>query len=385
MRIAIAIPCYKRIESLRALLASLTHAAYDVDRVDLVLSIDYSGSDAAVALATKFEWPFGNKRLVRHETNIGLRKNILFCGDLTREYDAVIVIEDDLIVAHSFYRYARRAAEFYAEEDRVAGISLYQYELEELTWSRFQPLYEGYDTYFIRWPSSWGQLWTRSQWSKFRTWYKDDPDISGIAVPACVKRWQHSWKKYYAAYLVATDRYLVFPFYSYIYNGIVTGGIHTYKMPCVVTASQFNYFDQREFRFPLLEESRFRYDAYFQLERRVVRIGNKEYDLQFDLQGNRMETQAPYVVTSRRVAEEKVIASFEAGMLPLELNILENRPGDMFRLIHRDDFDPCSSVDPFKIQNLRRVMEWRALLLCAVGHICEKTKDKLNRVFRQKR
>lgn len=384
MRIAIAIPCFKRTRPLEELLASLSAAAYDGQRPDLIFAIDRSDSDAAARIADAFQWQHGNKRIVRHERNIGLRENILFCGDLTREYDAVIVIEDDLLVSRSFFRYARLAAERYLDEDRVAGISLYQYELEEITWSRFMPLYEGYDTYFMTWPSSWGQLWTRSQWEGFRRWYAAGPDIAPLPLPACVKRWQNSWKKFYAAYLVATQRYFVFPFQSHIHNGSLDGGVHYYKMPCTVTASQFNYFDQRDFRFPDLEQTRFRYDAYFQLERRTVRIGEGQYDLQFDLFGSRMEAEAPYVVTSRRTAPGQTIASFEASMLPLELNILENRPGDMFRLIRTEDFDPAAQIEPVKIQNLRRVLGWRAMLACGAGLFREKARVKLARIFRRR-
>lgn len=383
MRIAIVIPCYKRTDSLKALLASLTEAFYDDQRPDLILSVDRADDDSAARLAEAFQWPYGEKRVIRHERNIGLRENILFCGDLTAEYDAVIVIEDDLTVSRSFYRYASSAAEFYRDNDRVGGISLYQYELEEITWSRFMPMYEGFDTYFMRWPSSWGQLWTRNQWKHFRQWYDAGPDIMGLPLPACVKRWQQSWKKFYAAYLTQTGRYFVFPFYSHTHNGSLAGGVHYYEMPCTVTASQLHYFDQHTFRFPTLEQSHYRYDAYFQLERRRVEIAGREYDLQFDLLGSRMEAEAPFVVTARRVPQNRTIASFGAAMLPLELNILENRPGSMFRLIRVEDFNTDASIDPFKIQNLRRIMEWREMLVCAAGLIRRKARIKINRLLRR--
>lgn len=384
MNIAIVIPCYKRTRPLEALLASLNAAAYDDDRPDLVFSIDRSDSDEAAHTAEGFVWRHGEKHIIRHERNIGLRNNILFCGDLTQEYDAVIVIEDDLLVSRSYYRYARSAAEFYRNEDRIAGISLYQYELEEITWSRFMPVYEGFDTYFIAWASSWGQLWTRRQWEGFRRWYDTEPDIMPLPLPACVKRWRHSWKKYYAAYLTATDRYFVFPFQSHIHNGSLAEGVHSYRMPCTVTASQFNYYEQRVFRFPALTETRFRYDAYFQLDRRTIGIGARDYDVQFDLFGSRMEVEAPYVVTSRNVSDTKTIASFDADMLPLELNILENRPGNVFRLIRREDFNPASGIEPRRLPHFRRVLEWRAMLLCAASLIREKARDKAAKMRHRK-
>ena len=95
MNIGIVIPCYNRTQPLKRLLCSLYEAYYQKDKVDLIFSIDNSGTDNVQKVAEAFSWPFGEKKLILHHTNIGLKDNILACGDLVEIYDAVIVLEDD--------------------------------------------------------------------------------------------------------------------------------------------------------------------------------------------------------------------------------------------------------------------------------------------------
>ena len=127
MNIGVVIPCYNRVDSLNRLLVSLKDANYLGDDVDLIFSIDYSGINSVQVLAESFQWEFGIKKLILHSNNLGLKQNILSCGDLVDEYDAVIILEDDLYVAKDFYNYAKQAAFYYLNNDNIAGISLFSY------------------------------------------------------------------------------------------------------------------------------------------------------------------------------------------------------------------------------------------------------------------
>ena len=173
LKIAIVVPCYNRVSSLERLLQSLSHADYGEcsGEVSLIFSVDYSGDDKVAEFVQSFEWGFGEKRVILHPTNVGLRKNILSCGDLTAEFDAVIVLEDDLVVSPGFYSYAIQSAEYYEDDSRIAQLSLYSYEYAEVGVSRFMPVEDGNDVYFMQWASSWGQMWTTRQWKTFRSWY----------------------------------------------------------------------------------------------------------------------------------------------------------------------------------------------------------------------
>ena len=51
----------------------------------MVFSIDYSGTSEVYQYADSFVWPYGSKRVIKHESNIGLRNNILFCGIVVQQ------------------------------------------------------------------------------------------------------------------------------------------------------------------------------------------------------------------------------------------------------------------------------------------------------------
>ena len=359
MNIAIVLPCFKRVTTLNELCQTLLQASYDGDSVSLVFSIDFSGTNEVAKFAKAFEWPFGPKRVIEHETNIGLRNNIILCGDLTNEYDAVIILEDDLEVSSSFYKFAKDAAVFYDNDDRIGGVSIYQYYIEEISHTRFIPIYEGFDAYFVQWASSWGQLWTRKHWRSFKTWYENHQDISEINIPLKVRNWKKSWKKYYIAYLADTSRYFVFPFISHVYNGNKTGGVHTESDLVVSTSSPFDIVGCKEFRFPRLDDVRFTYDSYFQISPRNITVNRNYYRVEFDLFGHKEQIKEDYVITSRECKKNDVICSFGAGMLPLECNVLTQKAGNVFHLIPTEAFVSKNSVNLFSSIQIRKGVIWK--------------------------
>lgn len=363
MDIAIVIPCFKRVDALVDLCDSLLKADYGGDRVSLVFSIDYAEGSAVPSFADGFSWPYGDKTVIRHEKNIGLRNNILSCGDLTEKYDAVIILEDDLEVMPAFYQFAKAAAIFYNNDDRIAGISIYQYFIEERSRNLFLPIDEGYDVYFVKWASSWGQLWTQNQWRHFRQWLKYHDDISSIEVPSKIKEWKKSWKKFFIAYLTDTNRYFVFPRSSYVYNGNKEGGIHSVNTNMVITSSPLVTYHKKKFLFARLDEVQYRYDAFFQLESRLVMIDNMEYQVDFDLFGNKEFFHSPFVITSRTCNKKDIIISYDAGMLPLELNVLYCKKGDIFHLIKSNTIDIKEAVPYYSYAPIRKtIRNWRQFL-----------------------
>lgn len=380
MNIAIVLPCFKRVKTIRELCDTLLQADYLGDNVDIVFSIDYSGSDGVVKFANSFQWSNGKKRVITHQKNIGLRNNILFCGDLTSDYDAVIILEDDLEVAPSFYRYAKQAAEFYEEDERIGGISIYAYHLEEITVTEFHPYYEGYDGYFVQWASSWGQLWTRKQWNGFRNWYSEGKDIASVCMPSQVKNWKRSWKKYYIAYLVETNKYFLFPFFSHVYNGNKTGGVHTAESVTEVVTSSPLDFSCRNFHFAKFENLRHKYDAFFQHQPVEIVIGGQSVLCEFDLFGHKEKPIMPYVVTSRECPNTIVIESFDAGMLPMEQNILTKKNGRIFHLIcskdyHRTKPVPVSSFLPIR----KRTVSAKQSIPVGFYQLIKRVKQKLKK------
>lgn len=121
--IALVVVGYNRPRSMRRILDSLNRAKYDYTEIPLMISIDNSGDDSVRKEAESFQWKHGEKKLICHKERMGLRKHIISCGDLTEEYGAVMILEDDLYVSPDYYNYAMKALEKYGDHPKIAGIS----------------------------------------------------------------------------------------------------------------------------------------------------------------------------------------------------------------------------------------------------------------------
>src|SRR5690625_1023767 len=162
MKLPIVVIAYNRDLTLKRLLNSLDQANYDEDNVDLIISIDKTNNSSVYQIAEKFEWRYGSKIIIKREENLGLRKHVLTCGDLVLKYDGLIMLEDDLVVSPAFYQFATEATLFYNNDSNIAGISLYTYRISEFSNLRtFIPMQDDSDIFYMKVPSSWGQLWTK--------------------------------------------------------------------------------------------------------------------------------------------------------------------------------------------------------------------------------
>jgi hypothetical protein len=225
----IAITAYDRPQALARLLDSIAGADYPPN-VRLFISLEGGADEDVARLAREFHSPGLDVVVIQREERLGLREHILACGDLALEFGAVIVLEDDLFVDRYFYRYAEAALRHYADEPAVAGVALYAYEFNQYAGLPFRPIGNGYSTYCMQVPCSSGQCWTASQWRQFRSWYagansqavRETPGL-----PEDVKSWpESSWKKYFAAYVVRSNRYFVYPYQAYSTNCSDPGGTH---------------------------------------------------------------------------------------------------------------------------------------------------------------
>jgi GT2 family glycosyltransferase len=130
LSIPLIVVTYNRPNSLNRLLNSLSKANY-AQKVDIIISIDGKGDKEISKIANDLKWNFGNKEIIIHKKNLGLRQHILLCADLSQNYDGIILLEDDLYVSPEFYAYALSAIEYYKNCDMVAGIALYSHAFNE--------------------------------------------------------------------------------------------------------------------------------------------------------------------------------------------------------------------------------------------------------------
>jgi len=319
----IVIPAFNRRTTLERLLKSLQKAR-GIDDAHLILSIDWADDNHGVLeLANNFEWP-GYKEIITHSENKGLKDHILWCGDLSEKYGAVIVLEDDLLVSPLFYLFALRAVQYYQDFDEIAGISLYSYNYNESVNLPFYPIKGSSSVYFMQYASSWGQVWTRKQWSEFKTWYTNNKvwDNKDERIPLAPRLWpERSWKKYFIKYLIDKQKYIVYPYLSLTTNFGTPGansGMITNEHQALL-----NILDD-EYQFEKLGDQSIVYDAYFQIGASYLKEMQPEltkYEFTVDLYGDKPKTllNKANVLTSKKT--KNMIMNFGLDLYPPEMNI----------------------------------------------------------------
>jgi len=339
---AIVVITYNRQASLRRLLKSIISANFDGYRdVTLIISIDGGASGEVLELARSLIWEYGEKVIIQHPGNLGLRNHVLSCGDLTQEYGSVILLEDDLLVSRNFFDYSVQALNFYHDEPSVAGISLYSYRLNENIYLPFEPLHDGNDVFFMQVPASWGQAWSKMQWASFKQFYEGNPVIGhDDRLPSNVKAWpESSWKKYFYKYMVDRNLYFVYPQNSYSTN-FGDPGQHLNLHLNYLQVALVNGLKNVRLKFIDFMDSKVKYDAYFELLPECLKhygIGEAENCL-VDLYGTKQPGlfTEEYMYSIRKC--EKMISGFGITLHPLVNNVIMNNEGETISYGKRLDF-----------------------------------------------
>lgn len=337
-RTAIVIIAYNRPQALLRLLDSITNAYYPEGLdIPLIISVDKSDTTSVEDIARDYVWDHGEKYVRLHEVNMGLREHVLECGDISREYDGIIMLEDDLYVSPSFYMYVLAAMNRTRMDKKVGGISLYDHRLNVHAREPFEAIDDGYDNYFIQFASSWGQAFSTDQWNLFREWYEihKDEDIAADNVPCNVSSWsERSWLKYYIKYLIDTDRYFIYPRVSYTTNFGDEGthadtGVNDLQVPI----AGMRKYGQIDFHFSDTEESRAIYDAYFEnmcLGSRLPEAARDEVTV--DMYGVKQSAGYKRYVLSCKSLPYRVIQTYGRHLRPIDANVMYKIEGKDFFL-----------------------------------------------------
>ncbi|MET1260764.1 glycosyltransferase family A protein [Flagellimonas sp. DF-77] len=329
----IVIVAYNRERSLNRLLDSIAAASYPDTEIPLIISIDHAEDNQAVVdTAMAFEWAHGEKKIIRHPENLGLRKHVLSCASLCLEYGRVIVLEDDLYVSPHFYRFTDSALRFSANDPKIGGVSLYNHQLNVLNGLYFSPIEDGYDNWYFQFASSWGQAWNKAQFEGFLAWYEAlDTLPATIDLPEKVASWsEKSWLRYYIAYLIKEDKYFLYPKISLTTNFSDTGTHITYSS----TTFQVPYLvgtKEPQFEFSTIGDSGAIYNAHFENTALYGYLGMTASQLLLDLGGTRIQKNQRFVLT-KKILDFKIIKAYGRYLRPIELNILQDFPGNDFFL-----------------------------------------------------
>lgn len=384
-KIAIVVVGYNRPDSIEQLLTSLLHADYKNDHVDLIISLDKgTRQQEIIAISEQIQWLFGDKVIRAFDERQGLRSHIIQCGDLTDKYDAVVILEDDLLVSPYFYSYVKQTISYYWGNDRIAGISLYTHQTHPGANRPFEPANNGYDIYMQQFAMSWGQCWTKEMWKTFRAWYtaNEYKDLSeGGILPSYVSHWNmQSWLKYYMRYIVETDRYFIYPYFSLTTNAS-DAGEH-----CRIPNNDFQVSLQEgdlEYRLPTFEKA-VKYDVFFERvgidERIFPELKGKKL---LDLYGGRLNYGDSDYLISTCSLPYKIVKRIQLRYRPAEVNCIIPTAGEGIYVYDLRCLDtaPKLNKDILTRYDVRSI-HWKKTLHLGWSGFIDAT---LNRVLKRKK
>lgn len=379
MTIVIIAVGYNRPNAMKRLLFSLNEADYCDDKVDLVISIDKGERQAEIIkVAEELNWEYGKKHIRAFSERQGLRSHILQCGALAKKYDAVVVLEDDLIVSKGFYSYCKQMIEFYDSNYKIAGISLYKHRINHGVNRPFDVAEGVADVFFMQVAQSWGQCWTSRMWEEFERWYdqNDGEIIPDATYPEYMARWERSWLKYNTKYLVETGKYFVYPYKSLTTN-------HT-------DAGEHSIVSCNDCQVPMLEETMeyrccsfedgVKYDVFFErvgIEDKVFPELNGVKLL--DLMGLRKSFGDADFLFSVQSLPYCVIKEIRLCYRPLEFNLLKPLDGKGIFVydLRKKATPPKISIDLLTRYDLRCI-DFRKALKYVIAEFWRKVRRKIN-------
>jgi len=331
--IGIVAIAYNRVHSLDRLLNSLANANYAGCKVNLIISIDKSDINDVINFAENFKWQYGDKIVVKHEQNLGLKRHILSIGEWLKKYEAIVVLEDDVIVSPAFYKYSIQLVEKYKSNDNIAGISLYSFPVNNLTHRPFEAMKNEYDIFLMQIAQSWGQIWMRHQWNDFYSWYIENRDFKfSNDIPQALFGWHNSWLRYHTRYCIEKNKYFVYPYFAFSSNCGDKGTHAVVSYDVYQTTMQLNI--KGVLKLPDDVDSMVKYDAFFENYALYEALHLSTRNCILDCNGYRcnagFEPHKRYIVTSVSLPY-KVIKSFGLTYRPIEMNILlQNEGKDLF-------------------------------------------------------
>ena len=325
-KIAIVAVGYNRLNSMMRLLSSLDKACYKTNDVPLVISIDASGDEELYSYVKEYKWRHGDKYVIIHTKRMGLKNHIFSCGDLTKFFRAIILLEDDLFVSPYFYHYVKQTLDYYGEERSAACIGLYSYTSNIYATLPFNPLQTKYDVYGIQATITWGECWNERMWNDFKDWLSiNEPiDWTKLDIPDNVKNFKRGWSKYFTAYLSVTNRFVIAPYKSYTTNFSESGEHRSVTDTCVQVPIVRR---EESFQFGPVE-SLVRYDSFFNPVGMETYLQLNSKDLYVDFYSLRPNNRnCRYLLTTDRLSY-KCIKSFALTVKPIEVNVIDGLEGN---------------------------------------------------------
>ena len=363
---AVVVVAYNRPNETRRLIDSILASDFCGDPVDLILSVDKGPrQEEVISACEKIGWPHGEYRIIKRPEKMGLRPHILSCGELTKEYDGIILLEDDLLVSPLFYRFAKGAMEFYRDDDRVAQISLYAYAVNEFVSRPFSPAKNELDVYAMQVTQSWGECWTKSMWEHFARseFYGASVCPSRKDLPQNVNKWkENSWKKNFTNYIVSEKKYVIYPYTSLTTNYTISGEHSREEVADYHVVLQEG---DPSFAFGALDHC-VKYDAFFErndLDLRALQLPD-DARVCIDLYGTKSDFSDCDYILSTNALPFQTLREIALTLKPHEANLSRTQEGKGILLYDAKRPAKKPSVDPMvSIRYDVGPLRWRRSLM----------------------
>lgn len=353
--LTIVVIAYNRPDSLERLLQSLKKVNWQNDKIRIHISIDKEtkesvGYKETVKCAQEFEWEYGEKIVDCKEKNLGLKKHILQCGNLTNKYENIIILEDDIFVSPLMYEYAKQVIEYYKQDENIAGFGLYSFQRNPKNNLPFIALNEGTDVFFMQYACSWGQIWTKKQWNNFYNWYNENKDskFENLDIPDNVRNWgEKSWLKFYTIYTIASNKFFVYPHIGLTTN-FSDAGTHNQISNFAYQCSLYTKSDKDiKFRYIDIENANNVYDAYFE-NIKLDKLMGIEKNVVSDIYGEKdiAKINSNSYLLSSKIYNYKMIKQYSLTMYPYEQNLINDISGKEIML-----YDLSQQCDNKKVKN----------------------------------
>ena len=377
MKIAVVVVAYNRPTETRRLIDSICAAYYDNDKVDLIVDIDKGElQEDIVSEIQTINWRHGEYNIIKRDEKMGLRPHIYACGAYTRQYDAVIVLEDDILVAESYYLFAKNACVYYDDDERVSQISLYAYAVNEFESRPFYPEKNASDVYMIQVAQSWGECWTKRMWNAFTESdsYAKESFTYKDSLHNRVNAWKKtSWKKNFFHYLIDSDTYVVYPYYSFVTNYSEQGEHCKKRIPDYHVVMQTGVV--KEYKLLPFHDC-VKYDSFFE---RVLDAECDEYNnICMDLYGSKTSYgNASYLISTKSLPY-RTIETYGLIRRPHEVNVVQKERGEgifVYDLSH--ECKPPKRDEEIMLRYDFAYLEWRRTVRHALHCIVIGIKEKI--------
>lgn len=145
--------------------------------------------------------------------------------------------------------------------------------------------------------------------------------------------WTRSWLKYHTRYCIEKNRYFIYPYYSFSTNCGEAGTHSARAQAHYQTVLQMAI--EGPLRLPDTPAQAVCYDAFFENKALYDALGLTEETCCLDISGLRTPLEGQRFVLSTRSLPYKIVRSFGRMLRPVEMNVIENVPGNAIFLYDR--------------------------------------------------